>query len=115
MNAGHSRETAHGAFFVHQQRRVDGPGGIIQGNDQIMLLPAQPLVAGAVLVQHHADQRLALAFAPMRAAPLGLGDDALPLQCQAHEVVRPPPFLLPVFAVEMLHRPAYVAIAILRH
>jgi hypothetical protein len=39
-----------------------------------MLLAAQPWVARAVLVQHHADEWLALAFAPMCAAPLGLGD-----------------------------------------
>src|SRR5207248_11547948 len=59
------------------------------------------------------DERLALAFAPVRAAPLGLGHHARLLQRQTHEVVRARCFLLAVLAVEMLHRPTRIAIAIL--
>ena len=70
-------------------------------------------MARAVLVQHHAGQRLALALAAVGAAPLGLGHDPLALQRQPHEVVRASPFLLAVLAVEVLHRPADVAVAIL--
>ena len=68
-----------------------------------------------ILMQHHADQRFALAFAPVGTAPLGLRHHAGLLQRQAHKVVRARLLLLAVLAVEMLHRPAAIAITILIH
>src|SRR4051812_41185944 len=67
----------------------------------------------AILMQHHADERLAFAFASVRAAPLGFGDEPRLLQRQAHEVVRARVLPLPILAVEMLPRPARIALAIL--
>jgi hypothetical protein len=65
------------ALFFDQKCRVDRAGRVIHGDDQVELrLARKPERARAVLMQHHAFARLALALSPMRAAPLGALDQA---------------------------------------
>ncbi|MCS1408498.1 MAG: hypothetical protein M2R45_01674 [Verrucomicrobia subdivision 3 bacterium] len=51
-----SAEGGCGAFILDQESRVDIAGSTVQGDDQVeRRLAGQPLMAQAVLVQHHAD------------------------------------------------------------
>ena len=72
-------------------------------------MPVQPGRARAVLVQHHARARLALALTPMRSAPLRTLDQAGRVQLRLHPRVAPPEAMprLQVL-VEMLHVPVQV-------
>src|SRR5438034_1316637 len=78
-----------------------------------MPLIPQPFMPRAVLMQHHAKQRLAFAPPAVRPTPLRLLNLPAALQRQAHEVVGSPSSGLLIFAVKMLHRPAPIAAAVL--
>ena len=53
---GHPLEARHGALFGDEEGRVDIAGRIVHGDDQVPPSTGDPLVARAVLVQHHAGQ-----------------------------------------------------------
>lgn len=97
------------------QHRVMLAGGIVHGHDQVPVAARHPPMAAAVLVQHHARQGRALAALAMLAAARRTG----------HQTGRLQPVLDPgvastaavaaaVEAVEMLHVPALVALAVQR-
>ena len=63
-----SPETAHDAFPGDKERRMDLAVGIVYHHDQIPPLIRDPLMHGAILVQHHADHQTTGPFAPMDSA-----------------------------------------------
>ena len=63
---GHPLEARHGALFGDEEGRVDIAGRIVHGDDQIPPSTGDPLVARAVLMQHHAGQGTARPLAPVR-------------------------------------------------
>ena len=69
----HLQQRAKGrgrAFLLDQKRRVDRAGRVVHRHDQVeRRLARKPRRARAVLMQHHALARLALALATMRSAP----------------------------------------------
>jgi hypothetical protein len=103
-----------GAFFLDQECRIDRAGRIIHRDNQIELRPAcKPRCPRAVLVQHHALPRLALALAAVGAAPLGALHQARRVQLRLHPGVAPPEAVVAHQAlVEMLHVPAPVNLPI---
>ena len=82
-------ERAHGAFLGHEEARIDLRRRIVQGDDQIPPLPANPLMAGAVLAQHHPRHRPPRPLAPVRPTPRRRLDPTVRLQRQANPVVAP--------------------------
>jgi hypothetical protein len=107
-------ERRYRAFFLDQERRVDRARRIIHGHNQIELRPARkPSRSRAVLVQHHALERLALALAAMRAALLGTLDKARRVQLRLHPGVAPPELVVAhQVLVKMLHVPAPIHLAV---
>ena len=83
-------ERTQGAFLGNEYRRIDLTGGVIHCDDQIpplLRITAQPLMAGAVLMQHHAWQGTTLPLAPVCPPARRLADPAMTLQGQAKPVV----------------------------
>jgi hypothetical protein len=71
------------AFLLDEKRRIDRPRRVVQGHDQVERRRAlEPLMARAVLMQHHARLRPPLALAAMGPLARRFPDDALPLQMQ---------------------------------
>jgi hypothetical protein len=64
-------EAAHRAFLGDEEGRVHRVVGVIHGDDQVPFFTGNPLVARAILMQHHADHRPPLPLAPVLAATLG--------------------------------------------
>ena len=103
-------EAAHGPFFLDEEGRVELVRRIIQRHDQIPLTVRNPFMGGAILMEHHAGQRVAGPLLAMGAAPGSPRHVSGLLQ----PVLRPrvgagPPILRVPVLVEMLHRPARVA------
>jgi hypothetical protein len=68
-------ERRNRAFLLDQKCRVDLARCVVHGDDEIeRRRPFEPGKGAGVLVQHHADARLALTLAPVGAAPLGAID-----------------------------------------
>src|SRR6202043_2451629 len=84
---------------------------VVHGDDEIeRRRPFEPAKGAGVLVQHHADTRLALTLAPVGAAPLGAIDQAGRLQLPLGPGVAPlEPVLPPQIFVEVLHVPTRMA------
>jgi hypothetical protein len=99
------------AFLLDQKCRVDLAGRVVHGDNEIERgRPFNPGKGARVLVQHHAQARLALTLAPVGAAPLGAIDEARRLQLPPGPGVAPlEPILPPQIFVEMLHVPTRVA------
>ena len=96
------------SFLLHQEGRIDRARRVIHRDDQIeRRLPVQPAMPRAVLVQHHAFARLALALAPMRPAALGALHQPGRMQLCLGPGVAPGEVVVanPVL-VKMLHVPA---------
>ena len=102
------------ALLLDQKGRKNRARRIVHRHDQIQRrLAHQPLVTRTVLMQHHAGQRTARPSAPMRAAPLGLLQQALRLQKRLRPAVAPPEIVaLRQLLVKVLGREAGVALAI---
>ena len=94
-------------FLLHQKGRVDRARGIVHGHDQIEgWLPQKPFGPGAVLVQHHALERLALAFAAMRPTSGRTCRQTCRLQLCLRPGVAPAEAVIPhQVLVKMLHVP----------
>ena len=60
------REAAHGALLRDKEGRVDPVVGVVHRHNQIPPLIRDPLMRGAILVQHHADHRAPGSLAPVR-------------------------------------------------
>ena len=80
-------EARHGALLGDEEGRVDLAGGVVQGDDQVPLPTGCPLMARAVLMQHHAGQCPARPLAPVGAAPGRRAPAAMSLQGQPNPVV----------------------------
>ena len=80
-------EARHGALLGDEEGRVDLAGGVVQGDDQVPLPTGRPLMARAVLMQHHAGQCPARPLAPVGAAPGRRAPAAMSLQGQPDPVV----------------------------
>ena len=80
-------EARHGALFGDEEGRVDLAGRIVHGDDQVPPSTRDPLVARAVLMQHHAGQGTALLLAPVRPAPGRRAPAPMGLQAQPQPVV----------------------------
>ena len=101
---------AHGALLGNEEARIDLRCRIVQGHDQVPPLPGNPLVAGAVLVQHHPGHRPPWALAPVRPPPRRRPDPPVRLQGQTKPVVAQPKTMLgDQLLVEMLGREVPVA------
>jgi hypothetical protein len=70
---GQPQEARHRPFLVHQDRRIDLPGGVVERHDEIQVAPERPdpTVGRAVLEQQHSRQRSPHPLLAMSAAPLG--------------------------------------------
>ena len=99
-----------GAFLLDQERRIDRAGRVVHGDDQIERRRARkPGRPRAVLVQHHALERLALALAPMRTAPPRPLHQTRGVELRLHPGVAPAEAMLAhQMLVKMLHVPAPV-------
>ena len=84
---GHPLEARHGALFGDEEGRVDIAGRIVHGDDQVPPSTGDPLVARAVLVQHHAGQGTARPLAPVRPTPGRRAPAPMGLQAQPQPVV----------------------------
>ena len=84
---GHPLEARHGALFGDEEGRVDIAGRIVHGDDQVPPSTGDPLVARAVLVQHHAGQGTARPLAPVRPTPGCRAPAPMGLQAQPQPVV----------------------------
>ena len=84
---GHPLEARHGALFGDEEGRVDIAGRIVHGDDQVPPSTGDPLVARAVLVQHHAGQGTARPLAPVRPTPGRRAPAPMGLQAQPQPAV----------------------------
>ena len=78
---GHPLQARHGALS-----RVDIAGRIVHGDDQVPPSTGDPLVARAVLVQHHAGQGTARPLAPVRPTPGRRAPAPMGLQAQLRQL-----------------------------
>ena len=64
-------EARERSLFLHQKGRIDLVGRIIERDNQIQgaIKTRDPVMAGAVLVQHHPGQWLAWPLAPVCSTP----------------------------------------------
>ena len=111
---GQPEKARHRAFFFHQDCRINLAGRVVHRHHQVQLAQAaQPDVPRGVLMQHHAHHRPPVAFAPVRAAPWGLIDQAFPLQETFGPAVTPAETVVPrqIF-VKMFRGQPLVAAAI---
>src|SRR5271170_4533431 len=104
------------ALLLGQERRVDRPGRIVHGDNQVKRpLAFEPDVARAVLMQHHPRQRTPLALAPVRPLARRLPDHPHPLKMKLGPGVAPAEaVVLHQMLVEVLDGEALVALAIER-
>ena len=108
------RKGRGGAFLLDQKRRIGRARRIIHGHDQVeFTLTFEPGEAAAVLVQHHAFARLALALASVRPAPLRSLHQPRRMQLRLHPGVAPAEVMVAhQMLVKMLHVPAPVTIPV---
>ena len=103
-------ERAHRALLGNEEARIDLRCRIVHGHDQVPPLARNPLVARAVLVQHHPHHRSARPLPAVRSAPGRRLDLAVRLQAQAKPVVaQPKAMLADQLLVEVLGREVRVA------
>ena len=101
-------------FLLDEERRIDRPGRVVQGDDQVeRRLAIEPFVPRAVLMQHHPRQRPPLALPAVRPLARRLRHHALPLKMQLQPGVAPAEaVILHQMLVEVLDREALIALAI---
>ena len=87
-------ERAHRALLGNEEARIDLRCRIVHGHDQVPPRARNPLVARAVLVQHHPHHRAARPLPAVRPAPGRRLDLAVRLQAQAKPVVAQPEAML---------------------
>ena len=103
-------ERAHRALLGNEEARIDLRCRIVHGHDQVPPRARNPLVARAVLVQHHPHHRAARPLPAVRPAPGRRLDLAVRLQAQAKPVVaQPEAMLADQLLVEVLGREVRVA------
>ena len=103
-------ERAHRALLGNEEARIDLRCRIVHGHDQVPPRARNPLVARAVLVQHHPHHRAARPLPAVRPAPGRRLDLAVRLQAQAKPVVaQPEAMLADQLRVEVLGREVRVA------
>jgi hypothetical protein len=70
---GQAQKARRRAFLLDQERRIDLPGGVIERDNEIEIVPERrnPTVGRAVLEQQHSRQRSPHSLLAMGAAPLG--------------------------------------------
>jgi hypothetical protein len=104
-------ETAVGAFFLNEKRRIDLRGRIIHRHNQINapLQRRQPQMPRAILVQHHPRHRTAWPLPAVRRTlqrrphqPRGVQHALGPAVAERH------PVLLNQTLVKVLHRPPHI-------
>ena len=102
------------AFLFNQEGRVDRAGRVVHGHDQVeRRLMRQPFMPAAILVQQHSLARLALALAPVRAAPPGPIDKPGRVQLRLDEGIAPAEMVVAnQMLVKMLHVPAKIAVTV---
>ena len=102
------------AFLLDQEGRVDRAGRVVHGHDQVeRRLMRQPFMPAAVLVQQHSLARLALALAPVRAAPPGPIHQPGRVQLRLDEGIAPAEMVVAhQMLVKMLHVPAKIAVTV---
>jgi len=102
------------AFLLDQERRVDRARRIVHRHDQVeRRLTLEPRRPRAVLMQHHARTRLALALATVRSAPWRARHQPRPMQLRLHPGVAPAePVIAPQMLVKMLHVPAPIRLPV---
>jgi hypothetical protein len=87
-------ERRHRPLLGDEEGRVDLGCGIVHGDDQVPRLAGDPLMARAVLVQHHADHRPPQPLAPVGAATWRRTDPPVRLQGDPQPVVAAPESVL---------------------
>jgi hypothetical protein len=92
------------AFFITEKHGIGFIGRIIHGDNEIPHLPRNPLVAGAILVEHHPRQRLALTFTAMLSALFGLYDHASVMELIFHAGIAQLETMLRQLFVKMFNR-----------
>jgi hypothetical protein len=104
------------AFLLNEKRRIDRPGRVVEGDDQVeRRLAREPRMPRAVLMQHHPRQRTPLPLAPMRPLARRLVDEPFPLKVKLRPGVAPAEaMILHQMLVEVLDGEALVALAVER-
>lgn len=113
----HPLKAAHRALLLDEKGRGDLAGRVVQRADQVVLplVARQPGEARAILVQHHPGQRLARPLPAMRRPLLRRPHQPGSVQhALGPAVARCEPVLALRPLVEVLHRPAGVAVAVKR-
>jgi hypothetical protein len=107
-------EGRSGAFLLDQERRVERARRVIHGDDEIKLrLARKPSRWRAILVQHHAFARLALALATVRPTPRRTLNQARCMQLRLHPRVAPAEAVIALqMLVEVLHVPAPIGVVV---